>query len=180
MEGGCAWWGLLDSLEWGCAGSCPLSGRRNGGLNHRRRIGEPQIHAINKICAARGPAERHLGLISWELLAHPGSPQPGRAGLPLQQEGFKHSTAGRCLGAWWDSRCSRSVHMCSHASVSTGSLLKCCRAAAVVAEGKKSVCSEVCEIRRDQGWCRSEISVCPCLGRSWLCPNLCWLFYRWP
>lgn len=43
--------------------------------------------------------------------------QPGRAGLPLQQEGFKPSIAGRCLGVWWDSRGSRSVHMCSHASV---------------------------------------------------------------
>lgn len=47
-----ATWGLLHSLEWGCAGSCPLSGRRNGGLNHRRTIGEPQNRAINKICAA--------------------------------------------------------------------------------------------------------------------------------
>lgn len=62
--------------------------------------------------------------------------QPGRAGLPLQQEGFKPSIAGRCLGVWWDSRGSRSVHMCSHASVSTGSLLKCCGVAAFVAEIK--------------------------------------------
>lgn len=148
-------------------------------LNHRRRIGKPQNHAINKMCAAtRGAAGRLPGLISGRsvLLAHPGCPQPGCAGLPLQQEGS--DTAGRCLGARWDSRCSGSAHTCSHASVSTGSLLNAGELLPLL-QRKKPGCSEVGEIRRGHGCCRSEISVCPCLEGSWLCPDLCWLFCRW-
>lgn len=89
--------------------------------------------------------------------------QPGRAGLPLQQEGFKHSIPGRCLGAWWDCRCSRSVHMCSHASGSTGSLLKCCRVAAFVAEEKTQAVGRHVRSEGIRGCCRSESSVCSCL-----------------
>lgn len=82
-------------------GSCPSSGRRNGGLNRSGRVGETQYHAVDKFCAAGGGGGRgcsdggcknasstdFLGVCCWHV---PGSKQVGHTGLPLQQKGLKY------------------------------------------------------------------------------------------
>lgn len=95
------------------------------------------MHKQNLCSARRGcrkaPWADFLGgVCCWHILA-PHSLGVQDSPIAAGRLGAQHC---RCLGARWDSRCSRSAHTCSRASGSTGSLLECCGVAAFLAEEK--------------------------------------------